>query len=116
MSLLLNLNLKKNKKLIFLLKEIYGLGLLRCKKICVSLGYTYNTKINELKEKDLNKLTSIITLKYKYIIDVELKKRIYDTIKHMKTIKSYRGIRHTYNRPVNGQRTRTNAKTQRRWK
>lgn len=115
MSLLLNLDLKKNKKLIFLLKKIYGLGLLRAKKICVSLGYTYDTNVNQLKEKDLNKLTSIITLKYKYIIDTELKKKIYDYIKHMKVIKSYRGIRHLYNRPVNGQRTRTNAKTQ-RWK
>jgi len=113
MSLLLQLDLKKNKKLIFLLKKIYGLGLLRSKKICVSLGYTFDTKINELKEKDLNKLTSIITLKYKYIIDTELRKKIYDNIKYMKVIKSYRGIRHTYNRPVNGQRTRTNAKTQR---
>lgn len=115
MTLLLNLNIKENKKLLFLLKKIYGLGLVRCKKICTNLGYTYEVKINELEEKDLNKLTAIITLKYKYIIDNELKKQIYDNINFMKTLKIYRGIRHTYNRPVNGQRTRTNAKTQ-RWK
>jgi ribosomal protein S13 len=30
-------------------------------------------------------------------------------------MKSYKGIRHSYNLPVNGQRTRTNAKT-RKWR
>lgn len=112
---LLNLNTKENKKLIVLLKRIYGLGLLRSKKICTTLGYTYDVNMIELEEKDINKLTSIITLKYKYIIDNELKKKIYDNISFMKNLRIYRGIRHTYNRPVNGQRTRTNAKTQ-RWK
>jgi len=29
----------------------------------------------------------------------------------MKNIKSYKGIRHSYNLPVNGQKTHNNAKT-----
>ena len=111
MSILLNLNFKSDKKLIFLLTKIYGLGYLFSKEICKSLGYDYNIKSNQLKKKDINKLNSLITIKYKYVVDTELKKQTYDNILTMKEIKSYKGVRHVYNLPVNGQRTHTNAKT-----
>lgn len=111
MSILINLDLKKDKKLIFLLRNVYGLGLLSSQKICESLGYDYNIKTSSLDQKDINKLNSLISLKFKYIVDTELKKNTYDKIQLMKDIKCYKGIRHTYNLPVNGQRTHTNAKT-----
>jgi len=44
---------------------------------------------------------------------MDLKKNVYDNIQLLKNIKSYKGVRHTYKLPVNGQRTHTNAKTQR---
>jgi len=111
MSILINLDFKKDKKLIFLLRNVYGLGLLFSQKICESLGYDYNIKVSELQQKDINKLNSLISVKFKYIVDTELKKNTYDKIQLMKDIKCYKGIRHTYNLPVNGQRTHTNAKT-----
>lgn len=111
MSFFLDLNVSKNKKLIYALKDVYGLGLLYSQEICKSLGYDSNTRLQNLKAKDFNKLNSIITVKYKYIINAELKKNIYDNIQLMKNIKCYKGIRHSYNLPVNGQRTHTNAKT-----
>jgi small subunit ribosomal protein S13 len=111
MSVILSLNLKSKKKLIYLLKDIYGLGLLFSKQICKTLGYDYNVRFNNLKVKDINKLNSIITMKYKYILDSELKKFIYDNIQTMRNIRCYKGVRHTYNLPVNGQRTHTKAKT-----
>lgn len=111
MSVLLNLNFKSTRKLVFLLTKVYGLGYLFSKEICKSLGYDYNVKANELKEKDINKLNSIITIKYKFVVDTELKKEKYDNIQVLKDIRSYKGVRHIYNLPVNGQRTHTNAKT-----
>lgn len=111
MSTLLNLNFKTNTKLIFLLVKIYGLGFLFSKEICKSLGYDYNIKANQLNQKDINKLNSLITIKYKFVLDTELKKQKYDAIQTMKEIRNYKGIRHVYNLPVNGQRTHTNAKT-----
>ena len=111
MSIFLTSNAKTNKKLIYFLREIYGLGLLVSKNICKNLGYDYNIQVNQLREKDLNKINSLITVKYKILIDSELKKNIYDNIKKMKNINSYKGLRHRYNLPANGQRTRTNAKT-----
>ena len=111
MSIILNLNLKSEKKLIYLLKNVYGIGLLFSQQICKSLGYDYNIRLKALKNKDINKLNSIVTIKYKYIIDTELKKNTHDNIKKMKDIKCYKGVRHFYNLPVNGQRTHTNGKT-----
>lgn len=114
MSILYNLNTKSNKQMTYVLRTVFGIGLFYSKKICQSLGYDYTVKMNELMEKDLNKFNSLITIKYKLMIDTELKKNIYDNIQTLKMIKSYKGIRHTYNLPVNGQRTHTNAKTRRR--
>lgn len=111
MSIILNINLKTKKKLIYVLKNIYGLGFLYSKQLCNGLGYDYNIKVNELKYKDITKLNSLITVKHKYIIDTELKKKTYDNIQLMRSIRCYKGVRHTYNLPVNGQRTHSNAKT-----
>lgn len=111
MSGILKLNTGIKKKLIYLLRNLYGLGLLLSKQICKSLGYDYNILFSELKKKDINKINSIITRKYKFIIDTELKKQIYDNVQNMKNIRCYKGVRHMYNLPVNGQRTHTNSKT-----
>ena len=111
MSNLLNLNTTSNKKLIYFLTKIYGIGLLYSKQICASLGYDINIKMNQLTDKDLNKIHALITVKYKFSIDTEKKKNTYDNVQHMKNIKCYKGVRHSYNLPVNGQKTHTNAKT-----
>jgi small subunit ribosomal protein S13 len=111
MSILLTLNTNDNVKLIYSLRNIYGIGLLSAKKICSSLGFDVNTKMTDLKEEDLNKINALINVKYKFSTDSEKKKNTYDNIQHMKNIKCYKGVRHSYNLPVNGQRTHTNAKT-----
>jgi small subunit ribosomal protein S13 len=111
MSILLNLNTNTNKKLIYNLRNIYGIGLSSAIKICTSLGYDNNIKMSDLKAKDINKINALITVKFKFSTDTERKKNTYDKIQHMKNIKSYKGVRHSYNLPVNGQRTHTNAKT-----
>lgn len=100
-----------NVKLVFFLTKIYGLGYLSSKLICKTLGYDINTKINELQKKDWDKLYSIIKIKYMFLLDNDVKKVIYDNIEKMKNMKCYKGIRHSYNLPVNSRRTKTNAKT-----
>jgi len=105
----------KNKKLIYALRNIYGINLTLAKNVCKILGYDIETKINDCRDQDLVKISSIINLYFKFLLGDELKKNIYDRIQKMKIIKSYKGIRHSYALPVNGQRTRTNART-RKWR
>jgi len=45
--------------------------------------------------------------------EAHIKRFVNLKIKKLKDIETYRGIRHKLNLPVHGQRTRTNAKTQR---
>ena len=109
--LLININKSSTKKLIPFLKQIYGIGSLHALELCKALGYDINIKIYELREEDIKKINSLIAVKYKYPIDTELKKKKYDNVQIMKNIKCYKGIRHIYNLPVNGQNTHNNAKT-----
>jgi len=111
MSTFIDFNNKTNKKLIYALRDVYGLGLSTSQRVCKSLGYDINTKLVDFRSEDLNKLTAIVSVQYKFIIGAELKKRTYDKIQQMKNIRCYKGVRHSYNLPVNGQRTHTNAKT-----
>jgi small subunit ribosomal protein S13 len=117
MSMYINLTKPKlkSKKLIYALKSVYGINLTLAKNVCKVLGYDINMKINECRDQDLVKISSIINLYLKFLFSDELKKNIYDNIQKMKIIKSYKGIRHSYGLPVNGQRTRTNART-RKWR
>lgn len=111
MSYNLYIQNKTNTSLIYALNNIYGIGVSLAKKICSDLGYDQHIKLKDLLPKDLKKLNSILTVKNMFTIDAELKKQIHDNIKKLKNIKCYKGTRHIYNLPVNGQRTKTNAKT-----
>jgi small subunit ribosomal protein S13 len=46
-----------------------------------------------------------------YLVEGFLEKNIYTNIKHLKLLKTYKGMRHQNGLPVNGQRTKTNRKT-----
>ncbi|MEK7092277.1 MAG: 30S ribosomal protein S13, partial [Patescibacteria group bacterium] len=48
-----------------------------------------------------------------YKVEGDLRAEVVGNIKRLKEIGSYRGLRHTKNLPVRGQRTRSNARTKR---
>jgi small subunit ribosomal protein S13 len=102
-------DLPNNKSVKIALKLIYGFGDKISQDICNNLGITPFYKVKQLKNKRLKILSSIIK---QYIINIELKKNIGSNIGILKTINSYRGVRHNLGLPVRGQRTRSNAKTQ----
>ena len=110
---ILNKVKNKNKKLIYILNKILGIGLNNSKLICTTLGYDYNIKFSQLTVKDLNKLNNIITIKYKFKILMDLENFNKKNIMNLKIINSYKGIRHSSQLPVNGQNTHNNAKTAR---
>ena len=47
----------------------------------------------------------------KYVVEGDLRRGIATDIKRLLDLGTYRGIRHRRHLPVNGQRTRTNART-----
>lgn len=111
MSIFNNITINQKDSLLRFITKVYGINLSLSKVICCNLGYDYTSKLSDLKQKDIDKINTLINLKHKFSINSDLKKKKYDNIQVMKDIKSYKGIRHVYNLPVNGQKTHNNAKT-----
>jgi small subunit ribosomal protein S13 len=64
-----------------------------------------------LTEGEVNKLREAI--EGKVIVEGDLRREVAGNIRRLKEIGSYRGVRHSANLPVRGQRTKTNARTKR---
>jgi len=66
--------------------------------------------MGELDEDTLNQIRSEIDGD-DYLIEGDLRREVSMNIKRLLDMKCYRGLRHRGGLPVNGQRTRTNART-----
>jgi len=104
------INIDSNQKIPFALKKIYGLGDKKVSELCSYMGMSKNLKLNDLNESQISKLCHYI--EENFLIESELRKNQTYNIKRLLDIKSYRGLRHAHGLPVHGQRTHTNAKTQ----
>ncbi len=102
-------NLPNKKRVAIGLTYIFGIGRPLAKTILDSAGINSDTKCRELTEEQTNQLRKIIENEHK--TEGELKREILNNIKRLKEINSYRGIRHSKNLPVRGQRTKTNSRT-----
>jgi small subunit ribosomal protein S13 len=98
-----------NKHIEVSLTYIFGLGRASARKICESTKIDPNKKINDLSNEELAELRKIIENDYK--VEGRLRSETALNIKRLMDIGCYRGLRHRKGLPVNGQRTRTNART-----
>jgi len=90
------------------LTYVYGIGRTTSKAILAAAKIEPTTRVKDLTEADEQKLNDIIS---KYTVEGDLKRLVTNNIKRIKDINSYKGLRHKAGLPVNGQRTRTNART-----
>ena len=102
----------ENKSLSISLTNLCGIGKKQSINICKTAGINPKIKINQLTKQQLDLL--IVTIDTNYTIDSELKKNLKEIIQTLVSIQCYRGIRHFQGLPLRGQRTSTNAKTQKR--
>jgi small subunit ribosomal protein S13 len=65
--------------------------------------------MNDLSNEEINELRKVIESDYK--VEGRLRTETALNIKRLMDIGCYRGLRHRKGLPVNGQRTRTNART-----
>lgn len=107
---LLGVNIPENKPIVIGLTSIYGIGEARAKLICHKLHINPLSRPKDLVNKQLSQLGKLIN---QYTIEIDLKKRIKTDIQNLMNTGSYRGLRHKLGLPVRGQRTRSNARTQR---
>jgi small subunit ribosomal protein S13 len=102
-------NLPREKRLEVALTYIYGIGPSTARKVCSELGLSIDEKVRDLTDEEITRLRSYIDGS----LDVEgdLRRERSQSIKRLQEIGSYRGVRHRRGLPVNGQRTKTNARS-----
>ncbi len=98
-----------NKAVKISLTYIYGIGRTTALEICEKAQIDPDMKTNELQGEDLNNIRKIIEGDYK--VEGRLRTEVAMNIKRLMDIGCYRGLRHRRGLPVNGQRTKTNART-----
>ncbi len=111
MARIAGVDIPKNKQILFSLQYIYGIGATLSQRILAQTGINPDTKTDNLTEEEVNRLRELID--HEHRVEGELRKEVNLNIRRLIDISSYRGIRHRHNLPVRGQRTRTNARSQR---
>ena len=109
MARIAGVNLPNQKRLEIGLTYIFGIGQPSAQKICDALGLSPDTKVRDLTADEVTKLRQYIDENLQ--VEGDLRRERSQAIKRLQEIGAYRGIRHRRGLPVNGQRTRTNART-----
>jgi small subunit ribosomal protein S13 len=109
MARIAGVNLPNQKRLEVGLTYIYGIGRSTSQKVLADLGLALDTKVKDLTDEEVTKLREYIDQNLE--VEGDLRRDRSQAIKRLGEISSYRGIRHRRGLPVNGQRTKTNART-----
>ena len=108
MARVAGINIPDNKHAEISLTYIFGIGKTRALDICTKTGISPSTKVGDLKEDELELIRNEVG---QYLLEGDLRRDIATNIKRLQDLGTYRGIRHRRHLPVNGQRTKTNART-----
>lgn len=109
MARIAGVDLPRNKRIEVALTYIYGIGLSSSQKILAEAGVNPDTRSDVLTEEEINRIRQVIDASYK--VEGDLRREVSMNIKRLMDLGCYRGLRHRRGLPVNGQRTRTNART-----
>jgi len=109
MARIAGVNLPNQKRLEIGLTYIYGIGQPTARQVCAALGLDPNEKVRDLTDDEVNKLRGYIDNDLQ--VEGDLRRERSQAIKRLSEIGCYRGLRHRRGLPVNGQRTKTNART-----
>ncbi|HPI44356.1 MAG TPA: 30S ribosomal protein S13 [Tenuifilaceae bacterium] len=109
MARIVGVDLPKNKRGEVALTYVYGIGRSSARKILDKAGVSYDTKVSEWTDENINAIRSILNEGFK--VEGELRSMVQLSIKRLMDIGCYRGIRHRLGMPVRGQTTKNNART-----
>ena len=109
MARVASVTLPNDKQVWIALTYVYGIGRTTSKAILAEAKVEPTTRVKDLTEAEIQKINDIIG--NKHTVEGDLRRLVTNNIKRLKDINSYKGLRHKAGLPVNGQRTRTNART-----
>jgi small subunit ribosomal protein S13 len=93
------------------LTYVYGIGEKSSYDILAKAKVDPTVRVKNLTDNEITKIQDEIS--EKYTVEGELQRIVTGNIKRLQEINSYRGLRHKAHLPSRGQRTKTNARTQR---
>ncbi len=109
MARISGVDLPRDKRVEIGLTYIYGIGLSTSKKILADAGVDADTRVKDLTDDEVRKISDIIN--ESLTVEGDLRRETALNIKRLQEIGCYRGIRHRKGLPVRGQNTKNNART-----
>src|SRR3989344_1517090 len=110
MARIAGVDLPTNKKVLYALPYIYGVGLTLSKKILLETKIDLDKRVKDLTEPEILKIQKMVD---EIQVEGDLRRVVQQNIRRLEEIGTYRGLRHRKNLPARGQRTRSNARTKR---
>ena len=108
MARIAGINIPLNKRAEVGLTYIYGIGRSTSNQILRDTGVDPDRRIGDLTDDEVVKLREAVE---NHEVEGDLRRERSQNVKRLQEIGSYRGLRHRRGLPVNGQRTKTNART-----
>jgi small subunit ribosomal protein S13 len=109
MARIAGINIPLNKRVEVGLTYVYGIGPSTSRKLLKDTGISPDTYVRDLTDDEVVKLRDAI--EQDLMVEGDLRRERSQNVKRLMEIGSYRGLRHRRGLPVNGQRTKTNART-----
>jgi small subunit ribosomal protein S13 len=107
MARISGINIPLNKRVEIGLTYIYGIGRSTANQVVAEAGVDPNTYVKDLTEDEVRKLRERVD---DLLVEGDLRRERSQNVKRLMEIGSYKGLRHRRGLPVNGQRTKTNAR------
>ena len=109
MARIAGINIPLNKRVEIGLTYIYGVGRSQAQEVLKKTGVNPNTYVKDLTDDEVVKLRE--TIDNDLTVEGDLRRERSQDVKRLMEIGAYRGLRHRRGLPVNGQRTKTNARS-----
>ena len=109
MARIAGINIPLNKRAEIGLTYIYGIGRSKSNEILKKAGVDPNTYVKDLTDDEVVKLREAID--NDETVEGDLRRERSQDVKRLMETGAYRGVRHRRGLPVNGQRTKTNARS-----
>ncbi len=109
MARIAGVDLPKNKKVLYGIQYIFGVGQHSASVILEKAGINPDKKVADLNDEEVAQIRAVLTADFK--VEGALRSEVQQNIKRLMDIGAYRGLRHRRGLPARGQRTRTNSRT-----
>jgi len=109
MARIAGINIPLNKRVEIGLTYIYGIGRSQAQDVLKKTGVSRDTYVKDLTDDEVVKLRE--TIDNDLTVEGDLRRERSQDVKRLQEIGAYRGVRHRRGLPVNGQRTKTNARS-----